>query len=56
MLGSFDIHGNFHDISTELDKINEWLTVNKLSVNIGKSKYMLFHSPQKSPKIIFKER
>ena len=55
-LGSFNIHGNFPDINIELDKINEWLKVNKLSLNIGKSKYMLFNSPQKSPKITFRDR
>ena len=35
-------------INVELDKINEWLIANKLSLNVKKSKFMLFHMPQKS--------
>ncbi len=34
-------------INNELDKIREWLKVNKLSLNIKKTKYMIFHMPQK---------
>ncbi len=34
-------------INTELTKINDWLKVNKLSLNIGKTKFMIFHTPQK---------
>jgi hypothetical protein len=30
-------------INKELDKIQEWLAVNKLSLNIKKTKYMIFH-------------
>ena len=33
-------------INVELDKINEWLMANKLSLNVEKSKFMLFHMPQ----------
>ena len=29
-------------INDDLHKINEWLVINKLSLNITKSKYMLF--------------
>ena len=29
-------------INTELDKINEWLKLNKLSLNVNKSKYIIF--------------
>ena len=29
-------------INTELDKINEWLKLNKLSLNVNKSKYMIY--------------
>lgn len=32
-------------INIELEKIYDWLTVNKLSLNIRKTKYMLFHTP-----------
>ncbi len=34
-------------IYMELDHINDWLKCNKLSLNIGKSKYMIFHNPKK---------
>ena len=34
-------------INDELGKINEWLEINKLSLNISKSRYMLFHRPNK---------
>ncbi len=38
-------------INMELDYMNDWLKCNKLSLNIGKSKYMIFHNPKKN--IIF---
>ena len=38
---------NFNNINVELQKISEWLEVNKLSLNANKSKYMIFHHPQK---------
>ena len=34
-------------MNAELFKINEWLEINKLSLNTAKTKYMLFHSYQK---------
>ena len=34
-------------INQELFKINEWLEINKLSLNIAQSKYMLFHMQTK---------
>ncbi len=34
-------------INEELTKINDWLKTNKLSLNITKTKYMLFHIAQK---------
>jgi len=34
-------------INNELEKINLWLKANKLSLNIGKTKYMLFHKHNK---------
>ena len=39
---------NFNNINVELQKISEWLEVNKLSLNANKSKYMIFHYPQKN--------
>ena len=38
---------NFNNIDVELQKISEWLEVNKLSLNANKSKYMIFHHLQK---------
>ncbi len=34
----------------ELQNINDWLKNNKLSVNITKCKYIIFHTPQKRAK------
>ena len=34
-------------MNAELFKINEWLEINKLSLNTAKTKYMLFHTCQK---------
>ena len=34
-------------LNDELVKINNWLKVNKLSLNVAKTKAMLFHMPQK---------
>ena len=40
--------------TTELEKIFKWLDFNKLCLNTAKSKYMLFHVPQKIlPKLSF---
>ncbi len=33
-------------INEELKKINDWLKTNNLSIDITKSKYMLFHTAQ----------
>ncbi len=35
-------------INEELSKINEWLKINKLSLNVGKTKYMIFHNRQRN--------
>ncbi len=37
-------------LNKELHNINDWLKSNKLSVNIAKCKYMIFHTPQKRVK------
>lgn len=34
-------------LNTELAKISDWLKTNKLSLNVKKSKYIIFHMPQK---------
>ena len=34
-------------INTELTKVSEWLAANKLSLNVEKTKYIVFHTPQR---------
>ena len=35
-------------INTELNNISDWLAINKLSLNVKKTKYMIFHSKQRN--------
>ena len=35
-------------INTELRNIQEWLNINKLSLNVSKTKYMIFHHYQRN--------
>ena len=44
----FIIYINEFIINTELDKINEWLKLNKLSLNVNKSKYMIFKTARRN--------
>ena len=37
-----------NQVNTELVKVNNWLIANKLTLNIDKSAFLLFHPPQKS--------
>ena len=37
-------------IQVEMDKISDWLNVNKLSINTAKTKMILFRSRNKKPK------
>ena len=37
-------------MQTEFNKVSEWLNVNKLSLNIKKTKFILFRSSNKKPK------
>ena len=40
--------GSINDIlNGELTKVSDWLKCNMLSLNVSKSKYMIFHKPQK---------
>ena len=42
-------------INLELDKISEWHKLNRLSLNIAKSKFVMFHMPQKKiPDLLLK--
>ena len=34
-------------INNEIQKIDDWLLVNKLSLNVSKTKGMIFHTPNK---------
>ena len=35
-------------INIEINKVCHWLKINELSLNVGKSKYIIFHYPQKN--------
>ena len=37
----------YDKINNELQKIYTWLSTNKLSLNVSKSKFMIFHLPRK---------
>ena len=39
-------------INNELNKINDWLKTNKLSLNIKKTKYMMFHTVQRKVPVL----
>ena len=56
-LCSFDIHSDTNtynknnvskNINLELKKITDWLAVNKLSLNVKKTKFMIFHYRQRN--------
>ena len=36
-------------LNEQLNSINEWLCASKLSLNVDKSNFVIFHPPQKSP-------
>ena len=38
---------NTESLNIEIDKVNLWLAINKLSLNVSKTKYMLFHALNK---------
>ena len=39
----FDTNNLEAEINKELEQVNTWLKVNKLSLNVGKTKIMIFH-------------
>ena len=44
-------HDNYDELinvtKTELDNISHWLLMNKLSLNVGKTKFIIFRTPRK---------
>ena len=38
-----NIKGLFYTVNSELEKISQWFKANKLSINIKKTKFTLFH-------------
>ena len=46
-LSNRNINHLFHDMNIELKKISDWFKSNKLSLNIEKTKYILFHPVSK---------
>ena len=44
---NFDITCNSEKINSELEKIYRWLCSNKLSLNVGKTKFACFHTAQR---------
>ena len=47
-LDNLSVNERNDKINCELNKIHDWLAVNKLSLNVGKTKFMVFHTPQKN--------
>ena len=41
-------HIHAFEINTELVKVKEWLSSNKLSLNVSKTKFMVFHTSQRN--------
>ena len=46
-LEEFEYLNRERDITSELEKVNTWLKLNKLSLNAQKTKLMVFHRKQK---------
>lgn len=48
-LNSFhiDTSTSIESVNNEINKIYDWLLLNKLSLNISKTKFMIFHTPKK---------
>ena len=46
--GDTSTHSSLSDkVNKELTKVNDWLAVNKLTLNVNKTKFMIFHTKQK---------
>ena len=49
LYSTVDSNNNYNDIiNNELEKVNNWLVSNKLSLNAKKTKYMVFHKQNKT--------
>ena len=49
LLGSLEQSTNVELlINNEILQVNDWLKANKLSVNFDKTRFMIFHSPNKT--------
>ena len=46
LCGAQTRHNDAKSTELELNKVTEWLNINKLSLNVKKTKAMLFHMPQ----------
>ena len=53
LYSTLDVFGNYisKNLNIELTKVADWLKLNKLSINIKKSKFIVFHMPQKQVNI-----
>lgn len=47
-----NINELFKTVNIELEKVSDWLLANKLSINISKTKFSIFHSSQKKKSVI----
>ena len=47
-----DISYLFKTANLQLEIINQWFLSNKLSLNVSKEKYLLFHKPSKRDDIL----
>ena len=53
LYSTLDVFGNYisKNLTLELTKVADWLKLNKLSINIKKAKFMVFHMSQKQVNI-----
>ena len=49
-----NIKGLFHTVNSELEKISQWFKANKLSINIKKTKFILFNKSSSKDEIPLK--
>ena len=45
----------FATVNEELMNINDWFMANKLSLNVGKTKYSLFHKPSRVDDLLLQQ-